>query len=69
MATKRHKWQYERRTGHDVCADCWLQRRRPMSAIRRGRASVSDWDYLVDGEWRRLQRVPVCEPIDKHVTS
>lgn len=60
---KRHKWKFDHRVGHYVCAHCLQQRRRPMSRIRRGRQSVSDWDYRIDQEWVRLYEVPACEPI------
>lgn len=61
MAKKRHKWTTDAKSGVQQCANCSLWRRRPMSAIRRGRQSVSDWDYLVDGEWQRKYIVPACE--------
>ena len=53
----RHNW-----TKGDCqhCTRCGLERRRPYSRVRRGRRSISDWDYLIANTWKRLQRVPPC---------
>jgi hypothetical protein len=60
---KRHKWESSG-AGEQQCSVCGLRRIRPASRIRRGRAAVSDWDYLIDGKWKRKLYVPPCEEDD-----
>lgn len=61
MATRRHKWKSGDHVGSQVCDECGQHRRRPMSAIRRGRVAVADWDYWIDERWQRRATVPSCE--------
>ena len=56
---RRHKWLANTVTGV-VCDKCDMLRRRPASAIRRGRPCVSDWEYWIDGCWQRSVTVPLC---------
>lgn len=56
----RHKWTNAESVGTQYCERCQLWRKRPLSRLRRGRLSVSDWDYWIDGQWHRLQTVPSC---------
>lgn len=59
----RHYWSRKAADdGGQRCFKCSVRRRPVMSAIRRGRQAVPDYEYQASegGEWLRMSRVPRC---------